>query len=157
MLGEDCNWIRSVRATDGRAVIHRRRRVPGRLTEVPIDERAPIIKRYLTKVPGGRSHLPVHRHATAAEFQAVAARYPVFRVLPDTGTDRSVAHADPSNVAAARTTLKPPRGRRRWRGIAARRCGVLVTIVVAGGLYLALQLTEVAGDEDRMGRMERRP
>jgi deazaflavin-dependent oxidoreductase (nitroreductase family) len=139
MLGEDCNWVRNVRATDGRVVIHRRRRVPCRLIEVPIEERAPIIKRYLTKVPGGRPHIPVDRHAAPAEFQAIAERYPVFLVLPDCGMDRSAPHAHSSSRAAARKRLKPPRGPRRWRWIAVGAVVLLVTVVVAGELYLALQ------------------
>jgi hypothetical protein len=42
----------------------------------------PIIKRYLQKAPGARPHIPVDRHAALADFQAIAARYPVFRVVP---------------------------------------------------------------------------
>jgi deazaflavin-dependent oxidoreductase (nitroreductase family) len=82
MLGEQCNWVRNVRAADGRATLRRRRRIACRLIEVPTSERAPIIKRYLQKAPGGRPHIPVDRHAAVAEFQAIAARYPVFRVVP---------------------------------------------------------------------------
>ncbi len=82
MLGGQCNWVRNVRAADGRAMLRRRRPVPCRLVEVPTSERAPIIKRYLQKAPGGRPHIPVDRHAAAAEFEPIAARYPVFRVVP---------------------------------------------------------------------------
>lgn len=83
MLGEECNWVRNVRAAGGRAVLlRRRRRLPCRLAEVPVSERPPIIKRYLEKVPGGRPHIPVDRRAPLAEFAAVAPRYPVFRVIP---------------------------------------------------------------------------
>jgi len=80
MLGERCNWVQNVRAADGRVVLSRRRRRPCRLVEVPVDERPPIIKRYLQKVPGGRPHIPVDRNAPAADFAAVADRYPVFRI-----------------------------------------------------------------------------
>ena len=52
-----------------------------RLVEVPVSERAPIIKRYLEKVPGARPHIPVDRHAPVADFEAIAPRYPVFRVV----------------------------------------------------------------------------
>jgi hypothetical protein len=51
-----------------------------RLVEIPVDERAPIIKRYLQKVPGARPHIPVDRNASLAEFEAIAQRYPVFQV-----------------------------------------------------------------------------
>jgi len=82
MLGEDCNWVRNVRAAGGRVVLRHGRRRPYRLVEVPVDERAPILKRYLEKVPGGRPHIPVDRHAPLDRFAAIAARYPVFRVEP---------------------------------------------------------------------------
>jgi hypothetical protein len=52
-----------------------------RLVEVPVDERAPILRRYLDKVPGGRPHIPVEPGAPLAEFEAIAASYPVFEVL----------------------------------------------------------------------------
>jgi F420H(2)-dependent quinone reductase len=82
MLGEQCNWVRNVRAADGRATLRRRHAVRCQLVEVPTSVRPPIIKRYLQKAPGGRPHIPVDRHAAVAEFQAIAARYPVFRVVP---------------------------------------------------------------------------
>lgn len=83
MLGEDCNWVLNVRAAGGRVTLRRRRAVSCRLVEVPAAERAPVLKRYLAKAPGGRPHIPVDRRAPLAEFEAVADRYPVFRVIPD--------------------------------------------------------------------------
>ena len=53
------------------------------LVEVPVAERAPIIKRYLHKVPGARPHIPVDRHAELSAFETIAADYPVFRVDHD--------------------------------------------------------------------------
>jgi F420H(2)-dependent quinone reductase len=82
MLGEQCNWVRNVRAAGGQATLRRRRAIPCRLVEVPASQRAPIIKRYLNKAPGGRPHIPVDRHAPLAEFEAIAPRYPVFQVVP---------------------------------------------------------------------------
>ncbi len=35
--------------------------------------------------PGGRPHIPVSRHASVADFAAIAPRYPVFRVVPGEG------------------------------------------------------------------------
>ncbi|SNY59217.1 nitroreductase/quinone reductase family protein [Paractinoplanes atraurantiacus] len=80
MLGDDCNWVRNVRAAGGRATLRRGIARECRLVEVPVAGRAPIIKRYLQKVPGGRPHIPVDRRAPLAEFEAIAGRYPVFRV-----------------------------------------------------------------------------
>ena len=79
MLGE-CNWTKNLRAAGGRAAVIRRGRRPVIATEVPVAQRAPIIKRYLEKVPGGRPHIPVDRRAPEAEFERVAADIPVFRV-----------------------------------------------------------------------------
>jgi hypothetical protein len=85
MLGESCNWVQNVRAADGRAVLRRRRAVTCQLAEVPVAERPEIIKRYLQTVPGGRPHIPVSLTAPLPDFEAVAPRYPVFRVIPVDG------------------------------------------------------------------------
>ncbi|MGN6635130.1 MAG: nitroreductase family deazaflavin-dependent oxidoreductase, partial [Oryzihumus sp.] len=55
---------------------------PVLLVEVPPGERAPILRRYLDLAPGARAHIPVDRHAPLADVEAVAARFPVFRVEP---------------------------------------------------------------------------
>jgi hypothetical protein len=54
-----------------------------RLEEVDPDARAPILRRYLELAPGGRPHIPVDRHAPVAEFERIAADYPVFRVTAE--------------------------------------------------------------------------
>lgn len=79
MLGE-CNWVRNVRAADGRAVLRARRSGPVRLTEVPVADRAPILRRYVQKVLGGRPHIPVDRHRPVEAFAAIAAERPVFLI-----------------------------------------------------------------------------
>ena len=38
---------------------------------------------HLRVAPGARPHFDVSRDAPLAEFEKVAARYPVFRILPD--------------------------------------------------------------------------
>ena len=80
MLGE-CNWVANARAADGRVALRRRRRRPARLAEVPISDRAAILRRYVEKVPGARPHVPVPVGASLAEFDAVAERFPVFQVI----------------------------------------------------------------------------
>jgi hypothetical protein len=82
MLGE-CAWVRNVRAVDGHVVLRRGRRRRCRLEEVPPEQRGPILRRYVEKVPGARPHIPVPVGAPTQAFQAVAARYPVFRVRPE--------------------------------------------------------------------------
>lgn len=80
MLGIDCNWVRNVRAAGGLVTIRHGRARACRLVEVPVQERAPILRRYLQKVPGARPHVPVDRDAPLSEFEVIAARYPAFRV-----------------------------------------------------------------------------
>lgn len=88
MLGE-CNWVANVRAAGGEAVLRRARARRVRLVEVPVAERAPVLRRYVQKVPGGRPHVPVDRHEPLGAFLPVADRYPVFRVER---TDRVEPH-----------------------------------------------------------------
>jgi deazaflavin-dependent oxidoreductase (nitroreductase family) len=57
MLGDRCNWVANARAAGYRAVLRRGRARPCQLIEVPVGERAPILRRYLQKVPGGRPHI----------------------------------------------------------------------------------------------------
>ncbi|HTP09839.1 MAG TPA: nitroreductase/quinone reductase family protein [Anaerolineae bacterium] len=88
MLGTEAGWVRNVQAADGKAVLRHGRHENVRLVEVPVEQRAPILKAYLQKAPGARGHVSVDKDAPLSEFERVAAKYPVFRVL----TGRS--HAD---------------------------------------------------------------
>lgn len=83
MLGEDANWVRNVRADDGRAVLVHGGREPVRLVDVKPGLRGPILRRYLAVAPGARPHIPVDRRAPLSDFEKVAADYPVFRVRSD--------------------------------------------------------------------------
>jgi hypothetical protein len=83
MLGERSNWVANVRAAEGRAVLRHGNREAVRLEEVDPDARAPILRRYLELAPGGRPHIPVDRHTPMAEFERIAAEYPVFRVTSE--------------------------------------------------------------------------
>jgi deazaflavin-dependent oxidoreductase (nitroreductase family) len=80
MLGDHTNWVRNVRAADHRAVLVRGRRTPIRLHEIPVEHRAPVIKRYCQVATSGRVHIPVDPDAPVAAFDSVAGRYPVFRI-----------------------------------------------------------------------------
>ena len=79
MLGNDAQWVQNVRAASGRAVLRSGDREEVQLEEVPADERAPILKAYLQRAPAARPHLPLSKDATLAEFQTIAAEFPVFR------------------------------------------------------------------------------
>lgn len=81
MLGERANWVRNVRAADGRATLRHGRARRCRLVAITdLAEKAPILKRYLQTVPGGRPHIPIDRHAPVASFASHAEAFPVFRV-----------------------------------------------------------------------------
>jgi deazaflavin-dependent oxidoreductase (nitroreductase family) len=80
MLGDNVQWVQNVRAAGGRAVLRSGGREQIQLEEVPVDQRAPILKAYLQRAPGARPHVPVKKDATLAEFQKIAAAFPVFRV-----------------------------------------------------------------------------
>jgi hypothetical protein len=80
MLGDNVHWVQNVRASGGRAVLRSGGREEVQLEEVPADQRAPILRAYLQRAPGARPHVPVSKDAALAEFQKVAAAFPVFRV-----------------------------------------------------------------------------
>jgi deazaflavin-dependent oxidoreductase (nitroreductase family) len=82
MLGNNTNWVRNVRAAGHRAVLLRGGRTPIRLDEIPIEQRAPVIKRYCHVATSGRVHIPVDPDAPISAFESVATRYPVFRIVP---------------------------------------------------------------------------
>jgi len=82
MLGAHVNWVRNLRAAGGRAALRSGRVQQVLLEEVPVERRAPILKEFLRRAPGGRPHIPVHKGAPLGEFAAIADRYPVFRVVP---------------------------------------------------------------------------
>lgn len=80
MLGDNVQWVQNVRAAGGRVVLRSGAREEVQLEEVPVGQRAPILKASLQRAPGARPHVPVNKDAPLAEFQRVAAAFPVFRV-----------------------------------------------------------------------------
>lgn len=83
MLGADVAWVRNAKAAGGRVTLCHGRREQVRLEELPLDQRAPVLKAYLKRAPGARPHVAVDKDAPLAEFASVAAHYPVFRVVPE--------------------------------------------------------------------------
>ena len=83
MLGDNVQWVQNVRAADGRAVLRSGGHEEVQLEEVPADQRAPILRAYLQRAPGARPHVPVKKDAELAEFEKVAAAFPVFRLASD--------------------------------------------------------------------------
>jgi len=80
MLGDDVQWVKNVRAAGGRAALRSGGREAVLLEEVPAERRAPILRVYLQHAPGARAHIPVNKDAPLAEFERIAAAYPVFRL-----------------------------------------------------------------------------
>lgn len=80
MLGDNVSWVQNVRAAGGRAILRSGGREQVQLEEVRAEQRAPILRAYLQRAPGARPHVPVNKDAALAEFQKVAAAFPVFRV-----------------------------------------------------------------------------
>jgi len=80
MLGENVDWVRNARAAGGDVVLRHGYREPVHLVEVPVGERAPVLKAYLQRAPGARPHIPVDKGAPLAEFERIASQVPVFRV-----------------------------------------------------------------------------
>lgn len=82
MLGAQSDWVRNVEAAHGEAVIRHGRRRSVRLVPVPPEHRAPILREYVRIAPSGRQHFPLPVAAALSEFEAIAARYPVYRIEP---------------------------------------------------------------------------
>jgi deazaflavin-dependent oxidoreductase (nitroreductase family) len=81
VLGPDQNWVRNVHATGGKAVLRHRRREAVYLQELAPGRRAPILRRYLELAPGARAHIPLSTNAPLTEFEQIATRHDVFRVV----------------------------------------------------------------------------
>ncbi len=89
-LAGESEWVRNVRAGGGQVMIGRRRLHAARLTELPPQQRAPVIRAYLRRwgrrpsskamASEARNYFGVSPDASLAEIQRVAEYYPVFRI-----------------------------------------------------------------------------
>ena len=82
MLGENADWVRNVRASNGEAVLRHGISEPVKLQEVAVSERPPIMRAFLKRAPGARPHFDIAPEASLEEFARIAWRVPVFRVVP---------------------------------------------------------------------------
>jgi len=87
-LAGEAEWVRNVRANGYRAVLRRWRRRNVRLEEIPVAERPPVLRAYLSKRAYSKSpeyeareFFGVSPDASLEELAAIAERYPVFRVV----------------------------------------------------------------------------
>jgi hypothetical protein len=89
-LAGESQWVRNVRAADGRAVLRRRRTQHVRLVELPPADRPEVIAEYIrdarrrsgeaAAAKATRSYFGLDPDATTDDIASVADRYPVFRV-----------------------------------------------------------------------------
>jgi deazaflavin-dependent oxidoreductase (nitroreductase family) len=80
MLGPGSEWVKNVEAAHGEAAIRQGRRRPVHLVSVPPEQRAPVLQEYVRIAASGRRHFPVPVGAPLADFEAIAERYPVYRI-----------------------------------------------------------------------------
>jgi len=82
MLGEDANWVKNVKAAGGRARLVHGIKENVILQEVDVGQRAPILKMYLHYAPGAQPHIPVDKDAPLSDFEEIASKIPVFKLVP---------------------------------------------------------------------------
>jgi hypothetical protein len=82
MLGTDSDWVKNVEAAGGYAIIRQGHRRRVHLIAVPPDRRARILREYVRIASSGRRHFPLGVGAPLADFEAIAGRYPVYRIDP---------------------------------------------------------------------------
>ena len=80
MLGPDSDWVKNVEAAQGDAIIRQRRRRRVHLVPIPTEKRAPVLREYVHIARSGRLHFPLSPDAPLSDFEAIADRYPVYRI-----------------------------------------------------------------------------
>jgi F420H(2)-dependent quinone reductase len=78
-------WVRNVRAADGRATLQLGRRAEDvRLAELPVEERVPVLRLYLARWGWEVAQFVegISKESTDAELLAAAVGIPAFEVLP---------------------------------------------------------------------------
>jgi len=78
----ESEWVRNARAAGGEAELRHGKAEAVRLEELPAGERAAIIQAYLKKTQRATGqHFGVKAEAGIEEFEGIASRHPVFRVV----------------------------------------------------------------------------
>ena len=95
-LAGESEWVRNVRAAAGRVVVGRRTRHGAMLIEVPLRDRAPVIRAYFLRAGRqvgskaeaneARYYFGVSADPSPEEIRAVVERYPVFGIDEDRRT-----------------------------------------------------------------------
>jgi hypothetical protein len=104
-LAGESEWVRNVRANDYRASLRRLRAMPVRLVELPVQERPPVLKAYLSKRAYSKSpeleareFFGVSPDAQLDDLAGIAGRYPVFRIEQTRKQMRARAVCRPGNL-----------------------------------------------------------
>jgi hypothetical protein len=99
--GERLGWVKNARVAGWAELRRGRHRERVALSELPVDERGPILREFWHQVPGGRSFLArligLPADASAEDFARAGPGCPVFRVDPD-------LYPRPSNGDSANTS-----------------------------------------------------
>jgi len=80
MFGTISDWVHNIDAARGEAMISHGSSQRVRLVLVPPTERAPVLQEYVRIASSGRKHFPLPVGAPLADFAAIAAHYPVYRI-----------------------------------------------------------------------------
>jgi deazaflavin-dependent oxidoreductase (nitroreductase family) len=78
-------WVRNIRAAGTAMLTHGRRSEAISVTELPVQEAAPVLKQYLLLLPvaaGVRSSFDASKDSPLEAFEREAARHPVFQITP---------------------------------------------------------------------------
>jgi deazaflavin-dependent oxidoreductase (nitroreductase family) len=74
------DWVKNARAAGSGTLSRGGHSATVTLVEIPVEQRAPILREFLHTIRGGRSFLTVGSQATDAEMASAANVHPVFRV-----------------------------------------------------------------------------
>ena len=85
MMGEESDWVHNARAMDGKVVFKRGRRKKAVLEELPVEQRAPVLREWYKRTGSStpKNYIGLDSDAPLEEFEKIAPRWPVFRITPD--------------------------------------------------------------------------
>jgi glyoxylase-like metal-dependent hydrolase (beta-lactamase superfamily II) len=119
-LAGESEWVRNVRAAEGRVVIGRRERRAAKLVEVPPEQRAPVIGAYLlrqgrradskTAAKEARYYFGVNPNPSLDEIEQIVQHYPVFKIVRESRRLVGLTSSDAVSNASARSQ-RPVRGK----------------------------------------------
>jgi hypothetical protein len=111
MFGDESPWVRNVRAAGGEAAIRHRTRQPVHLDEVPVDQRPPILKRYLAVAPGrGRTSRWIQPHrcqsSNTSPLTTRCSRSPAASDHPEAGSPRHAPMPRMTDIVAMPMSIR---------------------------------------------------